>query len=247
MINIDKKYNKNKLSNLLIWGSGSKSKIIINMISNKEVFYKKRNLYNNLKITGIFDPFEKKLNNYKNLKIYNSKKHLLQLIKINEYFTVCIGNEHGYSRNLISEKIEKKGLKPVSIISASSYIDTTSIILKGCLVMPNAMVGPFVKIGQYSILNSSCIIEHEVKIGKGCHIMSGATIGGRARIGNYVSIGMNSTIFPDIKIGEGAFIGAGAVIRNDVNRNQIIIGNPGKVLRVKNKNNKVDILKTNLL
>ena len=66
------------------------------------------------------------------------------------------------------------------------------------------------------------------------HIMSGACIAGRVKIGDYVTIGTNATIFPDLEISEGAFIGAGSVVRKNVKKNQMVVGNPAKFLK-KNK------------
>ena len=68
--------------------------------------------------------------------------------------------------------------------------------------------------------------------------MSGACVGGRCVIGDYVSIGTNATILPDIKIGEGSYIGAGSVVTKNVEKNSVIVGIPGKYVRV--NQNKVD-------
>ena len=236
--------NTNKL---LIWGSQSKSKIIIKMISKQEAFHKNSNFKERFHITGIFDPFVKNLKKLNEIKIYNSRNSLLNLLKKNNYFIVCLGNEQGYVRNLISEEITKRGLKPLSIISKNAFIDDTSKLAKGVFIMPNAMIGPFVKIGKYTIINSSSIIEHEVKIGNGCHIMSGATIGGRVKVGNSATLGMNCTIFPNVNIGEGSFVGAGAVIRHNVPKNHIVVGNPATFLKLNNQGIKKNILKKNLL
>ena len=64
--------------------------------------------------------------------------------------------------------------------------------------------------------------------------MGGAYIAGRVIIGDYVTIGANATIFPGLEISEGAFIGAGALVKNNVKKNEIVVGNPSKFLK-KNK------------
>jgi acetyltransferase-like isoleucine patch superfamily enzyme len=80
-------------------------------------------------------------------------------------------------------------------------------------------------------LNTSSTIDHECEIGNGVHIMGGVSIAGRVKIGDYVTIGTNATIFPDLEISEGAFIGAGAVVRKNVKKNEIVVGNPSKFLK----------------
>ena len=61
--------------------------------------------------------------------------------------------------------------------------------------------------------------------------MGGVCIAGNVKIGDYVTIGTNATIFPDLEISEGAFIGAGAVVRKNVKKNEIVVGNPSKFLK----------------
>ncbi len=51
------------------------------------------------------------------------------------------------------------------------------------------------------------------------------------RIGNDVWIGQGARILPGAQIGDGVIIGAGAVVGGTVAPYQVVIGNPGRVLR----------------
>ena len=64
--------------------------------------------------------------------------------------------------------------------------------------------------------------------------MPSATLAGRVNVKDYVTIGSNATILPDINIGEGSFIGAGSVILKDVKPYSVMVGNPGKFLKMNN-------------
>lgn len=46
------------------------------------------------------------------------------------------------------------------------------------------------------------------------------------------SIGANATILPGVTIGENAMVGAGAVVTKDVPTNAVVVGNPGRILRI---------------
>jgi acetyltransferase-like isoleucine patch superfamily enzyme len=48
-----------------------------------------------------------------------------------------------------------------------------------------------------------------------------------------VWIGVSATILPNVVIGRGAVIGAGAVVAKDVDEYSVIVGNPQKVIRVR--------------
>jgi len=46
------------------------------------------------------------------------------------------------------------------------------------------------------------------------------------------SLGANATILPGITIGEGAMIAAGTVVTRDVPANALVMGNPGRIVRM---------------
>ncbi|SEQ58909.1 maltose O-acetyltransferase [Basfia succiniciproducens] len=58
-------------------------------------------------------------------------------------------------------------------------------------------------------------------------------------IGDNVWIGGNSVVMPDVTIGNNVVIGAGSVVTKDIPDNVITVGNPCKVLRRLNDNDKV--------
>ncbi|TNG95153.1 sugar O-acetyltransferase [Pasteurellaceae bacterium USgator11] len=57
-------------------------------------------------------------------------------------------------------------------------------------------------------------------------------------IGDNVWIGGNSVVMPGVRIGNNAVIGAGSVVTKDIPDNCIAVGNPCKVLRQINQNDK---------
>lgn len=218
---------------ILIWGSKSKTLILLNMIKNNEIFYRKKKIKKK-KVLLLIDPFLKKPDFKTDILFINKKTDFKKNIyKVNS-FIPSIGGGNGMARFLISKELIKEKLKPLDLIHKSAFIDKTSLLGNGIQIMPKVVVHCFSKIGDYCILNTSSTIEHECEIGNGVHVMSGANISGRVKIGNYVTIGTNATIFPDIKIADGAYIGAGAVVRKNIRKNEVVVGNPSKFIK-KNK------------
>lgn len=56
---------------------------------------------------------------------------------------------------------------------------------------------------------------------------------GDVRIGNDVWLGADSMIMSGVTIGDGAVVGAGAVVTKDVPPYAVLVGNPGKVHRLR--------------
>ncbi len=84
------------------------------------------------------------------------------------------------------------------------------------------------------------VINSNAIIGDNCQISQHVTIGGRNGmpppvIGNNVLIGANALVLGAIKIGDGAVIGAGAVCLIDVPENAIVVGNPARIIKIKER------------
>lgn len=82
------------------------------------------------------------------------------------------------------------------------------------------------------------VMHPATKIGKNCHILHGCTFGGRGGdklpvIGDNVLIGAHCIILGDVHIGNNASIGAGSVVIADVPENAVVVGNPARIVRIK--------------
>lgn len=149
----------------------------------------------------------------------------------NKQFVISIGNNK--IRKIISEKLSKIS---DAIIDPSAHISDFVTIGKGTVVMPSVVINPDSNIGAHVILNTGAIIEHDCTIGDFAHISPNATITGGVFVGEGTHIGAGAVIIPGIKIGKWVTVGAGAVIINDIPNYTTVVGNPGKIIKRKDKN-----------
>ncbi|WP_373819986.1 sugar O-acetyltransferase [Glaesserella sp.] len=68
---------------------------------------------------------------------------------------------------------------------------------------------------------------------------SGLEFGMPITIGDNVWIGGNTVVMPNVNIGNNVVIGAGSVVTKDIPDNSVAVGNPCKVLRQINDNDKI--------
>lgn len=118
----------------------------------------------------------------------------------------------------------------------------TQFIL-GCDIKPTTKIGE-----GFEIFHSarSSVISPKAIIGKNVSLRQNTTIGAKGFydaddspvIGDDVTIGPNVCIIGPIRIGNGAVIGAGAVVVKDVPEYAIVVGNPARVLVMKDKKRK---------
>jgi len=81
-----------------------------------------------------------------------------------------------------------------------------------------------------TILGNHCTLRHHTTIGH--KILPDGTFSLSPRLGHNVDIGSNVTIIGNIIIGDNVIIGAGAVITKNVPSNAVMVGNPGRILKM---------------
>jgi len=138
--------------------------------------------------------------------------------------------------------------------------------LYGCEIGDDTKIGTFVeiqkgtrigqrcKISSHTFICEGVTIEDEVFIGHNVTFINdlyprSTTADGQlqseadwkcigTRIKRGASIGSSATLLCGITIGERAIIGAGSVVTKDVPPDTVVAGNPARVLRKLNKDNK---------
>ena len=208
---------------ILLWGGKSMARISIEMIADQ--FQK------NAVISGIFDSKLTKPTFSSDLIFENSETGLLKLIEKSSHFVVCIGGEHGFAKFKVAKKLESAGLKPISLISKSSILESPESVGQGLQIMAGAVVHKFCTIGDYCLVNTNSTVDHECVIGDGVHIMGSASVAGNVKINSFSSIGNNATILPNLSIGKNSLVGAGAVVTHNVSENSVVVGVPARKIR----------------
>lgn len=119
--------------------------------------------------------------------------------------------------------------KLVSLIHPSSqYFKDSISIGKNVLISSGVNISTDVDIGDSVFIMSNVFIGHNSKLKKNSFIAAAATIGGNVTIESNCFVGLNSTIIEHCSIGKNSIIGAGSVVINNIKRDMIVKGNPGR-------------------
>ncbi|MBO5658440.1 MAG: 2,3,4,5-tetrahydropyridine-2,6-dicarboxylate N-acetyltransferase [Duodenibacillus sp.] len=126
-------------------------------------------------------------------------------------------------------------------------------------IEPGAVIREKVEIGEGAVIMMGAVINIGAVIGKGTMIDMGAVLGGRAMVGNNchigagtvlagvvepasatpvivednVMIGANAVVIEGVRIGANAVVGAGSIVIEDVPPNAVVVGNPARVIKMK--------------
>ena len=130
-----------------------------------------------------------------------------------------------------------------------------------CFIKPpfRCDYGKFIEIGEGTFINFDCIILDACKVKIGSHVLigprtciysathpiyapvriEGYDISKPVTIGDNVWLGGNVVINPGVTIGENTIIGAGSVVTKSIPANVIAAGNPCKIIREINEQDRI--------
>ena len=203
--------NNNKIN---LFGASGHAKVIMDIMTSC-----------NIKLGFLFDDDNSivKFNGFNVTSDYKNEQ-------INLYPTnISIGNN--FSRKRIFESLPIINHRP--LIHPSAVISPNASIADGTVVMPNATINSGAVIGRNCIINTSAVIEHDCSIEDYVHISPNAALAGGVRIMEGSHIGIGVSIIQLINVGRWAVIGAGSVIIKEAPDYSTIVGNPGKVIKIR--------------
>lgn len=120
----------------------------------------------------------------------------------------------------------------VSLIDPSVFLSRTTTVGAGCVLYPHCFVGLNARIGNAVFCLSGSVINHDVVVEERVVIASGVSLAGSVHVEADCYLGQACTVRQKVRIGRGSTIGMGAVVIRDVPANTVIVGNPGRTLRV---------------
>ncbi|WP_207512466.1 acetyltransferase [Longitalea luteola] len=146
-----------------------------------------------------------------------------------DQFIISIGN-NGIRKTIAATKLH--GMPFTTAIHPAAVMSPRSTIGEGTVVMANVTVNTNATIGRHVILNTNCCIDHDCTIEDLVHISPNAALAGNVRVGEGTHIGAGAAVIPNIRIGKWVTIGAGTVVIRDIPDHAVVVGNPGKVIKL---------------
>lgn len=115
-------------------------------------------------------------------------------------------------------------------ISSKVKLGVGNIIYPGVSINYESEIHNFVTINMNASLGHNCILHDYVTISPG------VDIAGFTDVGQSTFLGLGCNAIQGHKIGENVIVGAGAVIIHDVPDGATVVGNPGRIIKIKDIN-----------
>lgn len=208
--------DKNDSKQVRLYGAGGHSQVIQSVLKQ-----------NGIEICEVFDdnpclshPLSKNVTT-------TNRKNSLNFPHEGAPFIIAIGDNK--QRNEIAEFLKTKFTKAIhhtAIIDPNSRIGDGTVIYAGSVIQANTTIG------KHVIINTLASVDHDNIIHDFVHISPNAALCGLVEVGEGTHIGAGAVIIPKVKIGKWCTIGAGSVILKDVPDYAVVVGNPGRVIKM---------------
>jgi|TARA_B100000902_G_C27322399_1_gene925623 sugar O-acyltransferase (sialic acid O-acetyltransferase NeuD family) len=129
--------------------------------------------------------------------------------------------------------------KWVNAIHPSVIIGSNVTLGVGVIAMAGVIFNPGAFIGNFTFYATGCQIEHDCNIGDFASVSAGSVLGGFVSVGRYSAITMNVTIFDRLSIGDNTVVGSASLVTKSLPSNVLAYGNPTKIIRERQKNEKI--------
>lgn len=141
-------------------------------------------------------------------------------------------------RDMLYHKVKDSGYSLDTLIHPDVHISETTAVGEGVVIYNNVIITCNVSIGDNVFFQPFSDVGHDTIIGDSCVISTYSAICGHCEIGKCTYIAVHSGIKQNIKIGSNCIIGMGSIVLRNVADNNVVLGNPGRVIRT-NDNGRV--------
>ena len=210
--------------NLVILGAGAHGKVLVDLVQQMSGF----------RLVGLLDDDPAKIGtSVLGSPVLGPIQQLQSLSRQAHISSVTLGTGDNCLRRGWFDAVRKAKLEAATLVHPSAIISRHVKLGVGVVALAAVVVNAGAVISDDVCLNTGCRIDHDCKLGKHSHIFPSATLTGGVEVGPYATVGAGAVIHPYRKIGCNAYVGAGAVVTADVGDNEVVAGNPARLLRVR--------------
>jgi sugar O-acyltransferase (sialic acid O-acetyltransferase NeuD family) len=191
-------------------------------------------------IVGIIDSVKEIGTEVSGYKIIGRQEDLLELMEKHNFQSGIVTIGDNYSRFTVYESIKRlcPDFNFVNAIHPSVIVGNGAIIGKGVVAMAGVIFNTNCHIGEGTFFATGAQIEHDCDIEPFASVSAGTVLGGFVKLGMFSALTLNVTVLDRVSIGINTVVGAGSLVLKDLPHNVLAYGNPCKIIRSRELNEK---------
>lgn len=140
------------------------------------------------------------------------------------------------TREKIFQRLQNENIKQATIVDPTAIVSPFAKIGEGSIVCEYTTIHTGVVLGNNVFIQPFSNIGHDIKIGNHSVFSSYSSPGGSSVFGERVYVGMHATLKEAIVVGNDAIVGMGAVVYQNVPEKATVVGNPARITRGNDQN-----------
>lgn len=121
----------------------------------------------------------------------------------------------------------------IKLIHPNTHLSKHCHIGEGTVVMAGVVINAEAVIGKHCIINTNASVDHECVIENYVHLSPNVALAGNVTVGEGTHVGIGACVIQGVSIGKWCTVGAGAVVIRDVPDGATVVGNPARIIKVK--------------
>ncbi len=142
---------------------------------------------------------------------------------------VAISGDHPLHREVVAAMADRS-LVAATLIHADTTIGPWVTIGEGSVLSPGVRVTGNVRIGRHCQLHTGAIVSHDGVLHDFVTLSPSVTLCGGVTVGTRSTVFAGATVMPGVTIGSDAIVGAGALVNRDVEDGSTVVGVPARPL-----------------
>jgi sugar O-acyltransferase (sialic acid O-acetyltransferase NeuD family) len=139
-------------------------------------------------------------------------------------FVVGVGSPA--ARRTISERLERAGLEPATLVHPHASAGTATSLGAGTIICAGARLTTNVTVGRHVHVDTNATVGHDTFLGDFVRLNPASSVSGDCVVEDDVLIGVAAAVLNRVRIGRGATIGGSACVVRDVAPSVIVKGVP---------------------
>lgn len=134
-------------------------------------------------------------------------------------------------RESLFSRLKGMGYTFETYIHPDACVYTDYPLGEGCVVLPNAVIEPHVRVGANTLIWCNVTLAHHSSVAENCWVASGTVISGQARVLRNSFVGVNATVVNKVTVGEYNIVGAAAMVSRDTKSHTVHLARSAEPFR----------------
>jgi len=180
-------------------------------------------------IRGILDRAEMVGTKVLDYEVIGTDEEIGEWISKGYYFLITVGQiKSAVPRKRLYDLLKKNNALLATVISDKAVVSPYARIGEGSIIHHRVSLNADAVIGINCIINTAANIEHDTTVGDHSHISTGTMLNGTVQVGAGCFIGSGTVIANNISVADNAVVGAGSLLLKNIDAPGIYAGVPCK-------------------